>query len=314
MSASTNFWWGVAWLAATTVVFLGPLVPGLLELRRGRDAKALDIDDFDSGETDYRIKLLAPRLPALSTLAQASSWLAGDRYRLPQGTRLAAARSDLAVSLDKDAVVDILISDRTLEMAEGSQVTHLAHAESILAHGPVQLSGRTSAESLIVLAEGSSAFRVAAPCIVTAPLSAAPETGAAEPPTPLTQLPQRHEGDFTLEAGETLQSSVVVHGDVTLREGARLVGHIKAHGDVELAEGACVAGAIFATGSIRCAGANRVEGPVSAIKTAALGAGTIAGSPSVACSVSGWDVVLGPGVAVFGTVTSVGGCRIVGGQ
>lgn len=310
MNEYNHLWWGVAWLLATAAVFIGPLLPGLVELRKRRDAKPMAIDSVDNGDTDYRIKLLAPQFPVMSTLANADAWLSGNSYRLPAGTRLSAARTDLDVILEREAVADILITDRSLEMEEGSQVTHLAHAQSIRTHGAAVLNGRASAESLVVLAPGSHVFRVAAPCIVTAPLQSAPEVepGAA---TPLVRLPQRHEGNLKVDAGQRLEASLVVTGDLVLEEGAVVVGHVKAHGRIELAPGARVEGALFAQDSIRCVGRNRVQGPLSAARRVELGEGTIAGSPLVPCSVSAWDVLLGPGVAVFGTITSVGGCDVV---
>ena len=141
---------------------------------------------------------------------------------------------------------------------------------------------------------------------------AAPPAPQGGETIPLARLPQRHDGNLELAAGQVLEGSLVVDGNLVLHDGARVVGHIKAHGDVDLAAGASVMGAIFADGSIRCAGRNHVLGPISASHTVTLGPGTIAGSSDAQCSVSGWQLVLGPGVAVFGALASVAGCEIEG--
>ena len=311
MSADSTLWWGLAWLLLTALVFSLPLWPAFAELRRRRDAQPIAIDSEDSGETEYRIKLLAPRLPLLRELRGAPDWQVGGGHVLPGGTHLAAARSDGPVTLDGGASADVLITEQTLTLGAGSGVAQLAHAARIVSRGPVHLDGRTSADTLVVLAAGSHVFRVAAPCIVTAPLTAAPSPAAALPAAPLSAVPRRHEGDFRLEAGQRLSDNLVVTGDITLGEGAELRGHVKAHGSIELARGARVTGALFAKRDIRCAGDNCVLGPISAVKTVVLGAGTQAGSPSVPCSVSGWQIELGPAVAVFGTLASVDGCEVL---
>lgn len=311
MMGASTLWWGLAWLLLTALVFTLPLWPALAELRRRRDAQPMAIDSEDSGETEYRIKLLAPRLPLLRQLPAAAAWqAAGGGHVLPRGAHLAAARTDGPVTLQDGASADVLITEQTLTLAGGSQVTQLAHARQVVSHGPVHLDGRTSADALVVLASGSHVFRVAAPCIVTAPLAAAPAPAAELAMAPLGGLPRRHEGDFTLDAGQMLAESLVVTGNVMLGEGAQLRGHVKAHGDITLARGARVSGALFANRHIRCAGDNLVLGPVSAAKTVTLGAGTQCGSARVPCSVSGWQVVLGPAVAVFGTLSSVDGCEV----
>ena len=312
MTGSNDLWWGLAWVVVTLLVFTFPLLPGLIELKLGRDAHPIAIDHQDNGDTEYRIKLLAPTLPVLSSLPGAASWWMADHYRVPSGTRLAAARTDRSVTLERNAVADIVISDGMLQLEEGSQVTHLAHAGAIIARGAVNLGGRTSANSLVALAAGSHAFRVAAPCIVTAPLRAAPPAPMDSAVTALTRMPRRHAGTFEVAAGQTLEDSLVVTGDLVLGEGARVVGNVKAHGNVDLAAGAAVIGAVFAGGRIRCAGRNRVQGPMSASHIVTLGVGTVAGSPAGPCSVSAWQIVLGPGVAVFGTLASVAGCEIEG--
>ena len=312
MTGSDDLLWGVAWVILTAMVFTLPLLPGLMELKLGRDAQPIAIDHHDNGDTDYRIKLLAPKLPALASLPDASSWWMTDHSQVPGGTHLPAVRTDGSVTLERDAVADMVIAERVLQLEEGSQVTHLAHADSVITRGAVTLSGRTSAQSLVVLAAGSHAFRVAAPCIVTAPLLAAPPAPQGGETIPLARLPQRHDGNLELAAGQVLEGSLVVDGNLVLHDGARVVGHIKAHGDVDLAAGASVMGAIFADGSIRCAGRNHVLGPISASHTVTLGPGTIAGSSDAQCSVSGWQLVLGPGVAVFGALASVAGCEIEG--
>ena len=311
MNTANAIVWGLAWTLVTAVLFVLPLLPAFAELTKRRDIAPLAIDDADNGETDYRIKTLAPQLPELATLEHAQSWLQGDTYVLPGGAYVPMARTDRAVHMASNAAADVLISGHILEMEAGSQVRHLVHAASIVSHGAVLLNGRASADSLVVLAGGTHAFRVAAPCIVTAPLSAAPAATAPEDgPTPLTRLPERHAGDLTIEAGELRTTDLVVAGNVRLGEGARVVGHVKAHGDIDLAPGACVIGALFAGGNIRCHGSNRVQGPISAAWRVELGAHSQAGSRTVPCSVSGWDVVLGHSVAVFGAIASVGGCQV----
>jgi len=311
MTAMTSFGWGLAWTSVTIALFLLPLLPALAELRRRRDIGPIPIDGADSGETAYRLEALASQLPDLASLGQAGSWLQNDTYVVPSGVHIPSVRTLLAVHMERGAAADMLISEETLVMEQGAQVRHLVHAESIVSNGPVALHGRASASSLLVLAAGSRTFRTAAPCIVTAPLRAAPEaTQAVAPPTPLTLVPERHTGDLLIEAGEVRFADLVVGGNLVLGEGARVVGHIKAHGSIDLAEGASAQGALFAGGHIRCRGGNRVQGPISAAWRVELGSGTRAGSPSVPCSVSGWEVELGPSVAVFGAIASVGGCHV----
>ncbi|SDM00264.1 hypothetical protein SAMN05428957_101527 [Oryzisolibacter propanilivorax] len=303
--------WGLVWTSVAIALFLLPLLPAFTELRQRRDIGPIPIDDADSGETAYRLQVLAPQLPDLASVEQAGSWLKGEAYVVPIAVHIPSVRTSRAVRMEQDATADILISGMRLEMERGAQVRHLVHAESIVSHGPVVLNGRTSAESLVVLAAGSQAFRMAAPCIVTAPLLVPPEDVEAEgAPTPLALMPERHAGDLLIEAGEVRFADLVVGGNLLLGEGARVVGHVKAHGNIDLAEGASAQGALFAEGQIRCRGFNRIQGPISAGWRVELGRGTHAGSPSIPCSVSGWDVVLGPSVAVFGAIASVGGCHV----
>ncbi|HMN22165.1 MAG TPA: hypothetical protein PKA16_12330 [Ottowia sp.] len=310
MMALNEWSWGLLWLLATALVFGLPLLPGWLELKQRRDARPLAIDGDDDGETDYRVKVLAPRLPALASLPQAAGWLQGGRYEVPEGTQLDAVRVHEPLRLGRGARAEILISDGRLVLAADSQVVHLAHADTIVCEGPARLTGRASAERLIVLASGSRGFRLAAPCLVTAPLAAPPTDLPAAQDTPLPGMPQRRPDGLVLEPGERLEGPVVVTGRLHLKAGATLAGHVKVHGDAELARGACIEGALFATGSIRCQGDNRLQGPISAVRRVTLGAGCRAGSPAIPCSVSGWDVHLGPDVAVFGTITSVRGCDV----
>lgn len=311
MMSNLNEWtWGLLWLVATVLVFSLPLLPGLRELKLRRDARPLGIDGEDDGDTDYRVKVLAPRLPDLASLPQAAGWLQGSRYEVPDGTQLDAVRVHRPLRLGRGARAEILISDGALALAADSQVVHLAHADSIVCEGPARLTGRASAETLVALAAGSQVFRVAAPCVVTAPLAQAPTEPPAGPATHLAGAPQRHREDLVLEPGERLEGSVVVTGRLHLKEGATLAGHVKVHGDAELAPGACIEGALFVTGNIVCRGGNRLQGPISAVRRVELGAGCRAGSAHIPCSVSGWEVALGPDVAVFGSITSVRGCEV----
>lgn len=306
-----NEWsWGLLWLAVTVLVFSLPLLPGLLELKLRRDARPLGIDGEDDGETDYRVKVLAPRLPELASLPQAAGWLRGGRYEVPDGTQLEAVRVREPLRLGSGARAEILISEGALALAADSQVVHLAHADSIVCEGPARLTGRASAEKLVVLAPGSQVFRLAAPCLVTAPLAQAPLEPPAAPATHLAGAPQRHDDGLVLEPGTRLEGSVIVTGRLHLKAGATLAGHVKVHGDAQLDEGACIEGALFTTGNIACRGANRLQGPISAVRRVELGAGCRAGSAAIPCSVSGWEVVLGPDVAVFGSITSVQGCEV----
>ncbi|GEM_PF-2648526 len=311
MTGMDTLVWGLGWTAMAVALFMLPLLPAFAELRARRDIGPIPIDDADNGETAYRLEALAPRLPDLATLGHAKPWLQAETYVVPSGAHLPSARTGSAVHMQAGATADVLISGSTLVMEQGAQVHHLVHAETLISRGAVTLNGRASAGSLVVLAAGSRTFRVAAPCIVTAPLTAAPQAVVRdEQPTPLTRVPERHTGDLVIEEGKVRLADLVVSGNLALGKDARVVGHIKAHGNIELAEGAAVEGAMFAGGHILCHGSNRVQGPISAAWRVELGNGTCAGSADVPCSVSGWEVVLGHSVAVFGAIASVGGCHV----
>lgn len=312
MTTSMQWAWGWLWLLVTMAVFSLPLWPGLRELKLRRDASPLPIDSDDSGDTAYRLKVLAPQLPELETMPEAQSWLSEGRYHIPREANVHAARVHGPLVLDAGAAAEILIADGVLEMKPGSQIAHLAHADSILCNEHTRLNGRASAQNLVVLAAGSQAFRLAAPCIVTAPLDEAPVEPAWTQPTQMIGVPHRQAGRCVLEAGKRLQRSLVVAGDLHLQDGAVVVGHVKVHGDLILERSASIIGAVFATGSIRCLGNNHVQGPISAGQRVELGPECRAGAPATPCSISGWDVRLGPGVAIFGAITTVGGCEVWG--
>lgn len=312
MTASFSWWWGPLWLIATVLVFSVPLLPGLLELRQRRDASPIPIDSDDNGETAYRVKALAERLPSIEGMSDAQPWLLGDRYVVPSQARLEAVRSSRSLKLGSGATAGVLVCDGALELGEGSQVTHLAHAASVVCDGAARLMGRTSADSLVVLSVGAQVFRVAAPCIVTEPLRAAPTDEATHyGPTAMVQVPRRIDGDFDVPAGEVIEDSLVVSGNLRLKAGARIVGHVKAHGWIVLEQGASIVGAAYTQESLYAVADNFIQGPVSAAKSIALGHGSRAGTPLIPCSVSGWDVRLGLAVAVFGSITSVGDCEVV---
>lgn len=172
----------------------------------------------------------------------------------------------------------------------------------------MQLPPMTLATERIELQAGSRFHRLRAPTIaaVTESGTAAGEAMPVPPePPPLTRRHQRHFGNLQLTPYTTTTADLVVAGNLTVGEGARLLGHVKVYGDARLEAGAELHGGLFAEGSIHCQGGNSLSGPIAAGHRVFLGENTAAGSTKEPCSVTGWEVLLQPGVAVYGDISAV---------
>jgi hypothetical protein len=167
------------------------------------------------------------------------------------------------------------------------------------------------ASERIELAEGSRFRQLQAPTIAAIAKSGAIGCERVpSPPVPTTPpaLPtqhHRHFGSLHLKAHSTTRADLVVTGDFSMGEGALLIGHVKVHGDARLGVGAALHGALFSEGSVLCQGGNCLSGPIAAGHRVFLGEGSTAGSMQQPSSVTGWEVLLQPGVSVHGDIAAV---------
>jgi cytoskeletal protein CcmA (bactofilin family) len=111
-----------------------------------------------------------------------------------------------------------------------------------------------------------------------------------------------HEGDFEVQAGETIRGNLVVRGNLHIRSGARICGSVKSTKDLVLGDEVCVEGSLISAQEMLIGANCAIHGPVVAERELAIAAGSRVGSLQHPTTVSAPWIKAEEGSLVFGTL------------
>jgi cytoskeletal protein CcmA (bactofilin family) len=199
-----------------------------------------------------------------------------------------------------------ILGENNVRLGESSYVTRWVHAVGeFIAERGCRLYGRISSDSVIRLGADCVFLRLNAPRIEIG--NTTPIQEASPSPLPaIANSPQSqrffHEGDFEVQAGETIRGNVVIRGNLHIGSGARICGSVKSTRQLVLDDGVSVEGSLISAREMRIGSNCAVHGPVVAELELAIATGTRVGSRQYPTTVSAPWIKAEEGVLVFGTL------------
>jgi cytoskeletal protein CcmA (bactofilin family) len=199
-----------------------------------------------------------------------------------------------------------ILGENNVHLGASSHVTRWVHAlGEFIAERECQLYGRISSDSLIRLGADCVFLRLNAPRIEIGNTKLNQDaTSSPLPAIANSAHAQRffHEGDFEVQAGETIRGNVVIRGNLHIGSGARICGSVKSTRQLVLDDGVSVEGSLISAREMRIGSNCAVHGPVVAELELAIAAGTRVGSLQHPTTVSAPSIKIEEGVLVFGTL------------
>jgi hypothetical protein len=122
----------------------------------------------------------------------------------------------------------------------------------------------------------------------------------------------RVQGDFVLDAGETINANVIATKQVRFGPRSRLLGSAKSYGDMEIEEGASVHGSLVCGGRVRLGPRCFVEGPILAEGDVVLSPGCRIGDSTALTTICCNAVRLSAECQLHGTLWARMGGRVEG--
>jgi len=199
-----------------------------------------------------------------------------------------------------------ILGENKVHLGASSHVTRWVHAlGEFTAERECQLNGRISSDSLIRLGADCVFWRLNAPRIEIGDATVNQSTTSSPEPAGVNSAhAQRffHEGDFEVQAGETIRGNLVIRGNLHIRSGARICGSVKSTKDLMLGDEVCVEGSLISAQEMLIGANCAIRGPVVAERKMALGTGTRLGSLEYPTTVSAPRIEAEEGSVVFGTL------------
>jgi cytoskeletal protein CcmA (bactofilin family) len=329
------------YLAVTALVctvglmFVLPLIPALVELRRKSDALPLSVVQQNAGEIRYFSDSFRAYINGLEPIMQgcvAAGTTAtgalpdGEEYvvlgRVDEPLVLALQQRDtthLVMGADVDLIYAggqfiggiknsfrAILGEKNVHLGASSRVLRWVHAVGeFSADAGCGLVGRISSDSLIRLQIDCGFRRLNAPRIEIGTVAANPEASLPQ----LNSLassgrPPRflHDGDFEVQAGQVIVGDILIRGKLHIRSGARICGSVKSVEDAVIADGVAVEGSLISSQKMRIGPHCAIHGPVIAERELAIEKGSQCGTFEHPTTVSAPKIELEGGVAVFGTL------------
>jgi cytoskeletal protein CcmA (bactofilin family) len=315
-----------------SLMFIMPLIPALVELRRKTDALPLKVVQQNAGEirhfaNSFRayIKALEPSLQrcltdgttATGTLADGEEYVVLGRADEPLMRALEPREATFSRDIYSGAQFiggeknnyRAILGETNVHLGASSRVMRWVHAVGeFTADLSCRLYGRISSDSLIRLSSGCSFLRLNAPRIEIGCGAANREATSANSPLPASidsaASSKRlfHEGDFDINAGQVISGNIVVRGNLHIGSGARICGSVKSVKDMVIDDGVSVEGSLISAGTMRIGPDCAVHGPVVAERELAIAVGTRCGTAKHPTTVSAPRIEVEEGVVVFGTL------------
>lgn len=252
----------------------------------------------------------------LSAVSRRVWHTAGDA-ELPSGVSfLAEVAAQGALRTAVGGVYHALWGGRYLQLAPRSSVLRWAHGTKVDVGTGCALAGRVSADDSITVRGDTSFTLLHAPTVRFLPAQSqatASQATAVAPSVILLGLPTavvwdatagRGTCDDSLDVGahHAWRGDLVCRADLSLGAGCNARGSLKSHGDITVAAGGLIAGSVVAEGSIALGAGCAVHGSVISETAIMLGAGCVIGAPGHPATVAAPNIMVAPGVVVYGTL------------
>lgn len=199
-----------------------------------------------------------------------------------------------------------ILGENNVHLGASSHVIRWVHAVGeFTAERDCRLYGRISSDSLIRLGAECVFLRLNAPRIeIGQTVLNQDATSSPVPASAYSAHPQRffHEGDFEVQAGETIRGNVVVRGNLHIGSGARICGSVKSTKRLVLDDGVSVEGSLISAQEMGIGANCAIHGPVIAERKLAFSTGTRLGSLEHPTTVSAPYIKAEEGSLVFGTL------------
>jgi cytoskeletal protein CcmA (bactofilin family) len=199
-----------------------------------------------------------------------------------------------------------ILGEKDVHLGASSRVLRWVHAVGeFTAELGCKLLGRVSSDSLICLHADCSFLRLNAPRI---------EIGRVDPIADVStksfavasrpEIFQRllHDGDFEVQAGEVINTDLVVRGRLRIGAGARICGSVKSVKEMVLEDGVSVEGSLISASKMYIGPHCSIRGPVVAERELGIATGVRCGSAEHPTTVSAPSIDVQEGVVVFGTL------------
>ncbi len=323
-----TIFWGAALFLLTGLIFLLPLLPALVELKRRQDITPLKIEQSHDGNARYFaenfrgfiLDALAHNSTSEEFLILEEGDLVAMNRHLPPGNRIqrvVVAQTDLHVP---DGLIferemygrsDVagghgnqyraLLAEGELSLGENSVVLRWAHARRIIAGAGSALFGRITAMELIELHGPTTFMRLNAPLIRFGTAS-----GSNIPLAPdKTKFSRRViNGNYRTQVGEQVSDSVVVNGFASISKDTVITGSLKGVTGVRVESGAVVNGSLVSGNDAEILGPCHIVGPVIVEGEVFIGRGAVIGSPDMPTTVTAAVIRVQPGACVHGSVSA----------
>lgn len=312
-------------VAAFAVVFALPLLPGLLEIIRPRDRKALDVDEGYVRD---------PHFLGESSRAKIGSYLRETHGPVPFLARFLSRRSEYAYADTRIEVKDgqternVLLAEECIVFGDGARVLDAysagtmllgngVSARTLLCDGPMSLGEDCRIDRWIdargdITVGHGSVLGSSATTAQRLELAAGVRFGRAFglPVVTLSGASANTPGHTRTDA-EAVADGAVVDGDLIARrdlrigDGCRIRGSVKAHGALVIGSGSQIEGNVVARADAWIGDSVTIGGHLFCERDLRLGDGTrignAVGHKSVYC---GKHLELGNDVRIFGWVVT----------
>ena len=321
----TAFWVAALFLA-TGGIFLLPLLPALVELKRRQDIAPLKIEQGHEGNARYFAESFRGFiLKAISHEASRKELLILDTGNSEiLNTRAASGNSmqcvvvsaadlrvpdGLAFEQEMYGQSDIagghgnryraVLAEGDFSLGENSVVLRWAHARRMTVGAGATLFGRTTATESIEVHAPASFMRMNAPVITFGE-----PCGSSKPWVPDQATFSRHviHGDYRTQDGECVSGSIVANGFAVITQGALISGSIKGGTGVRVEPGAAVNGSLISGSRAEILGPCHIVGPVIAEGEVLIGRDAVIGSPDMPTTITAAVIRIQPGACVHGSI------------
>lgn len=318
--------WAAALFLATGFIFLLPLLPAVIELKRRQDVAPLKIEQGHEGNARYFAESFRGFiLDAIAHDNARQEFLmleTGDPAALsarasPGNTiqRAVVSRADLRVpdglGFEREVYggsgiaggqgnrYRAVLAEGDLSLGENSTVLRWAHARRMTVAAGAALFGRVTAMESIEIHSPATFMRLNAPVIR---FGAA--CGGCAPATPNPAKFSRRviHGDYRTQPGELVSGSVVANGCAVISRDAVIAGSVKGGAGVRVESGAGVNGSLISGQDAAIVGPCHIAGPVIAEGEVSIGRDAVIGSPEKPTTVTAAVIRIQAGACVHGSV------------
>lgn len=317
--------WGAALFLVTGLIFLLPLLPAIIELRRRQDIAPLKIEQGHEGNARYFADRFRDFIrdaianehsrQQLLMLDTGEPTALGEAFTEGAIERVVVCNTDLQIGPDSAFDREVygatsivggsrscyraVLAEDDLSLAEDSTVLRWAHAKRITVGAGTALLGRVTAMEFIHIRGPARFTRLNAPIIRFGATS-----GGCAPVMPRARKFSRQviHGDYRAQSGEHVSDSVVANGCAVISSNAVMEGSIKGGTGVRIESGATLHGSLISGRDAQVAGSCRIAGPVVVEGALLIGRDTVVGSLDSPTTVSATEIRIQAGACIYGSV------------